>query len=132
MAKVVADTRFVGTWKCSVRIKEVIFNNSKLAFPELTTKIITIQNTPAGTAMYLGQPGPDAKPFPATRTAGIAVEFFFKGQNDKYLLNETIKINIVDTANLIGESVQEWSIPGKGIVAKVITQSDYHRIGRMR
>lgn len=132
MAKVYADVRFVGVWKCTTKIKEVIFNSSKLQFPEQSTKIVSISNTQGGTIMYMGQPGPDAKGFPATRASGIGVEFIFAGQNDKYTFKEAVKVNIVDTANLVGESTQEWSIPGKGVVAKIITRSEYHRVGRMR
>ena len=110
----------------------MIFNDSKLHFPDHQTKIVSISNTPGGTYFYIGQPGPGAKGFPANRASGIAVEFLFNGQNDKYILNEQLRINIVDNANLIGESTQQWEIPGKGPVAKIITRSEYKRIGRMR
>lgn len=132
MAKVLADIRFVGVWKCTTKLKEVVFNNSKLSFPEKLVKIVSISNTASGTVMYIGQPGPDAKGFPAIRAAGIGVEFSYMGKNDKYILKETIRINIVDVADLIGESDQEWQVPGRGVVAKTITQSEYHRIGRMK
>jgi hypothetical protein len=132
MARIFADKRFVGVWKCTTKIKEVIYNETNLNFPEAVTKILYISNTQGGTIMYFSQPGPESKGISATRASGIAVEFQLKGQNSKYILSETMKINIIDNANLIGESVQEWSLPGKGSVAKLITRSDYHRVGRMR
>jgi hypothetical protein len=130
MSKVFAEKRFVGVWKCTTRIKEVVFNNENLNFPDHQTKIISFSNTAGGTIMYMGQPSPDAKGFPASRASGIAVEFKFKVRSSKYILTEVNRINVVDSAKLIGESVQEWELPGKGIVAKIIASSEYRRLGR--
>lgn len=132
MAKVYADQRFVGVWKCTTKIKEVIFNNENLNFPDKQTKIISFSNTPGGTVMFFGQPGPEAKGIPVLRASGIGVEIKYSGKSSKYVLNETMKINIIDNANLLGESTLEWQIPGKGPVAKIIARSEYHRVGRMR
>jgi hypothetical protein len=133
MAKVFADKGFVGVWKCTTTVKEVVFNQTNLTFPDHFTKIVSFSNTPGGTIMYMGQPGPDAKGVQAARASGIAVEFLMQGPHgDKYILCETQRINIVDTANLLGESVLEWRLPGKGVAAKVITRNEYHRVGRMR
>lgn len=132
MAKIYADKRFVGVWKCTTKIKEVIFNHANLNFPEHQTKIISFSNTAGGTVMYQGQPSPEARGTQAQRASGIGVEFKFKGKSDKYILDELLRVNIVDSANLVGESVQQWEIPGKGTVAKIIARSEFKRIGRMR
>lgn len=132
MSKVFADKKLVGVWKCTTVIKEVIFNNSNLNFPNKQTKIVSISNTPGGTILIQGQPTPGAKGIPATRAGGIAVEFLYTGKNDQYSLKEIVKINLVDNGKMIGEGTQEWEIPGKGPIAKVITASEYSRIGRMR
>jgi hypothetical protein len=132
MARIFADKKFVGTWKCTTKIKEVIFNETNLNFPAQVTKILYISNTQGGTIMYFSVPGPESRGIPAVKASGIGVQFVLSGQNDKYKLKEDIRINIKDNANLIGESVQEWSLPGKGVVAKLITRSDYHRVGRMK
>lgn len=132
MSKIYADKRFVGVWKCTTKIKEVVYNHANLNFPDHQTKIISFSNTAGGTVMYMGQPSPDAKGIQAQRASGIGVEFKFKGKSDKYILDELVRVNIVDVSTLVGESVQEWEIPGKGPVAKIITRSDYKRIGRMK
>lgn len=132
MARVFADKRFVGVWKCKTKIKEIIYNQANLNFPDEITKIISISNTQGGTIMYFGQPSPTAKGIPASRASGIAVEFILKGQHQKYVLTEIFKINVVDNANLIGESTQDWVTSKEGSVAKVITRSEYHRVGRMK
>lgn len=134
MAKVYADVKFVGNWKCTSKLKKVLFNKANMNFPEISYKFISISNTPAGTIMYLKNKSGSDRGIPAVKAYdnGQTVEFIYKGKNEKFELLESIKISMVDNANLVGESVSEWTIPGKGVVAKVISRNDYHRMGRMR